>query len=68
VEPLLVHYACREIFSEIEDGMEGEKVNTDYHHTVFVAALSELDSYLGPQKRKPVDITTEIHWDNYLSG
>jgi hypothetical protein len=48
--------------------MEGEKVNTDYHHTVFVAALSELDSYLGPQKRKPVDITTEIHWDNYLSG
>jgi len=66
VESLLVSYVCREIFSEIEDGLEEEKVNTKHYAVLFTAALSELEAFLGPEKRIPVDIQTEIDWEAYL--
>jgi hypothetical protein len=68
VEPLLVSYACREIFSEIEDGLEEEKLNTKHYAIMLTSALKELDLFLGPEKRIPVDIGTEVDWEAYLSG
>ena len=68
VEPLLVNYVCRDIFSEIEDGMEGEKLNTKHHAVMFTSAIADLKEFLGPEKRLPVEIETEIDWEAYLSG
>jgi hypothetical protein len=67
VEPLLVSYACKEIYEEIEDGLEGEKANTIWYTKKFAEAQGELRIYLGPQTRIPVDIETEIDWDAYFS-
>ncbi|MHC4310882.1 MAG: phage adaptor protein [Planctomycetota bacterium] len=68
VEPLLVSYACREIFEEIEDGIDGQKVNTTYYDKKYTEAEGELSELLGPETRLPVGIETEIDWEAYLSG
>jgi hypothetical protein len=39
---LLVNYACKEIFDEIEDGMDGEKLNTQRYEAKYQAALAKL--------------------------
>ncbi len=44
---LIVNYVCSEIFSQIEDGMEGNKVNTSYHDNEFFKAILSLDSFIG---------------------
>jgi hypothetical protein len=63
VEPLLVAYACKEIFAEIEDGIEGPQVNTDRWEGRYEAAKQKLEEFLGPEEREPVEITEEIDWD-----
>ena len=68
VDDLLVNYACWHIFEEIEDGIEGEKVNTVYYAGRHKGAVLELEDYLGPEKRIPVDIETEVDWEAYLIG
>jgi len=40
---LLVNYACKEIFSLIEDGIEGQQVNTAKHTGFFLSALRDLE-------------------------
>jgi hypothetical protein len=64
VKPLLIHYACREIFDEIEDGVEGQKVNTLYHAKRYEDAKERLWLYLGPEEREPQDFPEEIEWDS----
>lgn len=59
---LLVHYACREIFDEIEDGVEGQKVNTLYHNKHYEEAKEALFLYLGPEEREPVEFAEEVEW------
>ena len=66
IEPLLVNYACKEIFSEIEDGIEGSQVNTDRYTKKFVEAELELQTFLGPERREPVEFPEEIAWDVYV--
>jgi hypothetical protein len=61
---LLVHYACREIFDEIEDGLEGEKTNTKYHDRKYEQAKVKLDAFLGPEEREPQEFPEEIEWDS----
>jgi len=41
--PLLINYACKEIFNLIEDGIEGQQVNTAKHNALFFAALKTLE-------------------------
>jgi hypothetical protein len=36
---LLVNFACKEIFNLIEDGIEGQKINTTKHTNLFLIAL-----------------------------
>ena len=43
-EDLLVNFVCEDIFSEIEDGVEGRKVNTSYHLSKFYA---EMENFVG---------------------
>lgn len=44
---LIVGYVCREIFNQIEDGIEGQKVNTNHYDGDFFEGVIELDRYLG---------------------
>lgn len=41
--PLLVNYACKELFNLIEDGIESAQVNTAKHAQLFLAALRVLE-------------------------
>jgi hypothetical protein len=63
IEPLLVAYACRELFNEIEDALEGAKPNTAHWGTTYDKAKAQLAAFLGPEKREPEEFRDEIHWD-----
>lgn len=66
VEDLLVNYACWKIYSEIEDGIEGTKVNTTYYKGEFREAEAELSMFLGPDEDEPEEFPEEIDWEAYL--
>lgn len=50
-EPLgrqaIVAYVCREIYNEIEDGIDGKKVNSEGYHAEFIRALSGIQDIIG---------------------
>jgi hypothetical protein len=53
-KPLLVSYACKEIYNEIEDGIEGGTPNTDKYDRLFQRALATLSSWcLESKPREP---------------
>lgn len=41
-DEMMVNYACWKIFSEIEQGVEGAKVDTSYYSALFTGAFDEL--------------------------
>ena len=41
--PLLVNYACKELFNLIEDGIEDPQTNTRKHEALFARALKTLE-------------------------
>lgn len=45
--PLLVGYACAQIFNGIEDGIEGQKVNTAFWNNEFQQGLVDLEIVVG---------------------
>ena len=57
---LLVNYACKEIFSKIEDGMEGQKINTNYHSTEYEKAFIELENIVVPRSTSPIEINDTV--------
>jgi hypothetical protein len=63
IEPLLVAYACRELFNEIEDALEGQKPNTTYWDKEYDKAKAKLLAFLGPEEREPQEFPDEIYWD-----
>ena len=60
---LLKHYALKEIYSEIEDGIEDKQANSMRQESKFATAEAELVAFLGPQERPPVEIEDEICWE-----
>lgn len=50
---LLINYACWRLYSKIEDGIEGEKVNTIYHKSEFNEAYAEAKMFFGPEEDEP---------------
>lgn len=44
---LIINHVCRELYSRIEDGMEGRKVNTEYYDQMFQEAVLMLDLWIG---------------------
>jgi len=61
-EGLIVNFVCREIYSRIEDGVEGKKVNTAYHAALYNQALSDLRDFIG-QDDEPEYVQNETEAD-----
>ena len=55
-EKLLVNMVCGYIFDRIEDGIEGEKTNTNHHKAEFSDAFSQLIYWIGPPHTRPTPI------------
>jgi len=65
-KPLLVNHVCASIFSEIEEGVEGKKINTAYHQAQFQSAMGQLLGFIGPEGRAPIGIADELGLESYL--
>lgn len=63
LEPLLVAYAAKEIFAEIEDGIEGKQINTERWERRWLVLKVQLDRFVGPEERVPDDFDADIEWD-----
>ena len=57
VGPLLVNYACRELFERLEEGVGDRKVQTTAYARRFDDALAELLAHYGPRQEQPVDVS-----------
>jgi len=56
VAPLLVNFACRELFERLEAGVDDTKVQTAAYGRRFDAALAELLLDCGPRQEEAVDV------------
>lgn len=63
IEPLLIAYACKELFNKIEDALEGPKPNTSHWNKEYEKAKANLSLFLGPEEREPQDFPDEMNWD-----
>ena len=68
VEPLLYNFACKQLYSEIEDGIDGQKINTNYYANEYNQAVADLSAFIGPEKREPQTIPQDLPWDRWLYG
>lgn len=57
---LLVNYACKELFSRIEDGMDGRKNNTAYHAAEYNKAFADLELWIIPRATEPIEINDVV--------
>ena len=65
-EKLLVNYALADLFAEIEDGSEGNKVNTAFYQGKYEQAKAELAVFLGEEQKEPEGIPDELDLEAYL--
>lgn len=47
-------YCCKRIYDEIEDGIDGQKINTLAWEKRYIEAVGELSMFLGPFYTRPV--------------
>lgn len=70
VRPLLVSYVCAEIYDQIEDEVDGVKLNTNNYRTRYAESLAKLVSFIGPdalnQNRELQSFGDEMNLDAYL--
>ena len=66
VRPLLVNYVAKEIFSTDELGLQGPKVDTEYHEAKFLQAMAELNRHIGPEPREPQYTIDDVDLEGYL--
>jgi len=50
-ERLFAHGVAGRIFTEIEDGIEGEKINTHYHKGQFFSAIADLRAWVAKNRQ-----------------
>lgn len=62
-ERLFVSYCCRELFGDIEDGIEGRKVNTDYWENKYQEVLTDLERFLGPEDASPENVEGDSEYN-----
>jgi hypothetical protein len=67
-KPLLINYACKEIYNLIEDGVEGSKVNTNTHTNLYQGAYNELAQFIGEEGKEPGEIPDETNLEALLHG
>jgi hypothetical protein len=65
-KPLLKNYALKELYSLIEDDINGQAMNTQRYETKYLDAKEKLFLFVGPEEREPIEFATEIDYDNYL--
>jgi hypothetical protein len=59
--PLLAAYCCREIYADIEDGMEGAKVNTAYWSKKFDSAMQSLAAFVARNQPREAKYTRDMN-------
>jgi len=64
--PLLVNYVAKEIYKLIEDGENGAKTNTNYYKNEFNEAMAELNRYVGPEARCPIEVNDSLNLESFL--
>ena len=64
---LLVNYACREAFDEIEDGVEGPKIEWSTHNKLFNDALENFREFLGVAPGTPTYVQGPSIGNGYYS-
>jgi len=57
---LLVAYCAREMYAEIEDGIEGQKVNTDYWSRRLSEAIADLQSFVAVNRPREPKQTRDV--------
>ena len=62
--PLLYHYASKEIFSEIEQGLDGAMPDTLKHDALYQKALTDLERFIGPADGEAINISDEYYTDD----
>lgn len=45
-DSIFINYACWKMFERIEQGLEGQKVDTQYYQALFIGLVDELELYL----------------------
>jgi len=64
---ILADWVCKQIFSQIEDGIEGSKTNTQYYFQEFESGIAELKLYIGPEPKMPISMGMfNIDWDGFI--
>ena len=58
---LLFNYACREIFSMIEQGVEGHSPDTTKHAMLYHTALTDLERFIGPEDGPAQNVADEYY-------
>lgn len=53
VYTLFLHYVCAQFYDFIEDGIEGEKVNTLYHSDMYDKTIKKFRAFIGPDPDEP---------------
>jgi hypothetical protein len=66
IKPLLENHAAMSIFSEIEQGQEGNKTNTAYYAGMYEKSLGTLIAFIGPEGRAPQGINDELNLEAYI--
>ena len=61
---LLYNYACREIYSGIEQGLEGHSPDTAKHAIAYRDALTDLERYIGPADGFAVNVGDDEYFPN----
>jgi len=62
---LLVSYAAKEIYTLIEDGIEGQKANTLHYTQMFEKHLADLRAFIGDEASEPVEVNDDMRWGAY---
>ena len=76
---LLLSYSCWKIEAQIEDGIDGHKINTMYWKREFEGdgprrpgagetggVMADLESFLGPEEKVPEEIPADIDYEDCL--
>ncbi len=59
-ERLCFHYACKEIFEDIEQGFEGKKTNALRHEDLYQQALTDLSRHIGPEDGEADNVEGQV--------
>ena len=63
---LLVNYACWQLFTRVEDGIEGEGANTVRYKSNYLEAISDLTYFVGATSDVAVEHVDSLNYDSLV--